>query len=288
MSKMSFRQKCMVAGITVIGTLTITGGFAIYNSINNFIENKKIAEKIDDKISKPYYINIKPVEFTYKLKNTVYGKLENNTEVKPAIAVIEDNSENEFIKGYAKGIYKNKEFSKVYPEIKTVSSIKIWSWKGGKTLDKEKMRHTIRNVVSRLPYLPQSDNMVELILETAAAESDFGIAVKQYSGIAESIFQIEPATWSWCESTLKKISITSWQQLRVFYNKKDTEEFNMINNIPYSIARCATVYYIKCGNQLPHLIKTKEDRALLHKAVYNTVEGKSSVERYITMVEKHL
>ena len=231
------------------------------------------------------------MEFTYKLRLEKQGKIEKEEQIQEQKLEIKNAvlEQNKIISGYAKEIYNNRSYVKKIPEIKNVNTnIEIWSWKGGKTLNQEKMRNTIKNVLSRLTYLPQSEDMVNLILETAAAESDFGYAVKQYNGVAESIFQIEPETWKFCEETLKKVSIRSWQQLRVFYNKKDSEEFNMINNIPYSIARCATVYYIKCGKQLPDLITTKEDRALLHKAVYNTVKGKSTVERYISMVDKHL
>lgn len=135
--------------------------------------------------------------------------------------------------------------------------------------------------------IPVTEEAIELLLLTMAHESKGGEYLKQISGPALGIFQIEPATYNdiW-DNYLKYNQQLSFDALSFTISdtsREDGEE--MIGNLYYATAM-ARLHYYRVEAALPK----REDYAGEHewfwglaayaKRHYNTYLGSASVESY--------
>lgn len=180
-----------------------------------------------------------------------------------------------------KKTYKNRN------ETSIETTIVIWSWKGGNTVKLEQLKQTIIAVQERIS-IPSNEHTTSLILETSAVESSRGIDMIQKGGPARGILQMEPTTERYLKGWLKKYHPSVYKEVVHFYNDKKDEVWNSTYNVPYQIAMSLAYYWHKCGDKLPSLITTREDRARIWKQFYNTYKGKGTIYKYHEKAEKYL
>lgn len=160
-------------------------------------------------------------------------------------------------------------------------------------LDEETMINPgqLRNLVvttlkSLEPEIPYSDAAVELIMLTAAVESNLGTYITQVGGPAKGIFQMEPAT-----------ELDIWKNYLVY---KPTLQAKVLSyrvpacpvkhelewNLVYAIVM-TRIKYLRSPVPMP--ANNKAELARVWKEVYNTRLGKGTVEKaiqkYTDMVE---
>lgn len=166
----------------------------------------------------------------------------------------------------------------------SIPKIIVWSWKGGGTIRKDQLESTILAVLLRLPMVTADQSMVKLLQETAAIESDRGVYVSQLgNGPARGIFQMEintiKDTIAWLNSK------HMYNQVRVFYNKNKSEEWNYQHNVPWQIAMAAAYYVRMAGNNIIKSTANRNDRERVYKKYWNTHKGKSTKEKYFAKAE---
>ncbi|WP_295643181.1 hypothetical protein [uncultured Holdemanella sp.] len=159
--------------------------------------------------------------------------------------------------------------------------IKVWSWKGGKPIKTSLLSSTIYNVMERMSICPTSKEIHDIVLETAAVESLRGQLVKQKYGPALGIYQMEPETREDLLNWLKYRHKDVYNEVMVFWEKKQTAEWNYIHNIPWQTAMCLIKYWYVSGHNLQDLCRDRSSRAALWRMRYNTLKGKGSVHAYI-------
>lgn len=146
-------------------------------------------------------------------------------------------------------------------------------------LDHRQLRELIVDVLKDMePEVPYSDAAVELLMLTAAVESNLGTYIKQINGPAMGIFQMEPATEQdiWKNYLVYKPSLKA-KVLSLKANQSLIKQ-EMRWNLAYAIAM-ARLKYFRSPKPLPK--NNKEDLAKLWKDVYNTHLGKGTVEKAI-------
>lgn len=164
--------------------------------------------------------------------------------------------------------------------------IVVWSWNGGSTIKKEQLESTILAVLLKLPMVTADISMVELLQETAAIESHRGIHITQLNGgPARGIFQMEIKTIQDTLSWMKKNHIEQYRAVRVFWNSKETEEWNYQKNVPWQIAMAASYYWRMAGNDLIKSSLNRDKRERIYKRYWNTHKGRSTKEKYLAMSE---
>jgi len=144
----------------------------------------------------------------------------------------------------------------------------------------EQFRELIVNVLKYLePEIPYSDTAVELLMLTAATESNLGQYLRQVRGPARGVFQMEPRTeqdiWNnylvYNEMLKNKI-----EGLLFIYNHADKGFPDMIGNLPYQIAM-ARVYYWRVPHPLPN--SNPVALATYWKQHYNTHLGAGTINK---------
>ena len=128
-----------------------------------------------------------------------------------------------------------------------------------------------------------SDNVVNMIIETACVESNCGEYIKQIKGPACSIFQIEPNT---AKDIIQNYIVKNKPRLQNFnrlYNANLTLEQNLCTNLMFAVFMCRC-FYLRIKEPIP---STVELRAKYWKKYYNTEKGKGTVEKYIKAVDKY-
>lgn len=159
--------------------------------------------------------------------------------------------------------------------------IRVWSWKGGKPIKTSLLSSTIYNVMERLSICPTSKEIHDIVLETAAVESLRGQLVRQKRGPALGIYQMEPETREDLLNWLKYRHKDVYNEVMVFWEKKQTDEWNYVHNIPWQTAMCLIKYWYVSGHNLQDLCRDRSSRAVLWRIRYNTLKGKGSVQAYI-------
>ncbi len=162
-----------------------------------------------------------------------------------------------------------------------------------KHLDKEFLRKEIFLTLKGTGLYTR--DIHNLLLGTAASESDFGFLNKQVKGPAVGIFQMEPAThndiwehWIGQKPKLKKhVEATMWKNVPKIVQLR--------YNLNYQIIMAAVHYHrinsvTKC---LDHKkFKDQKDYkwwlAWVHKKVYNTKLGKSTTTRYFEKYNEYV
>jgi hypothetical protein len=144
------------------------------------------------------------------------------------------------------------------------------------------------------PEVPYSESAVELLMLTAAAESELGRYIVQVGGPARGIFRMEPETQYdiyinylvYHEGLLHKVNS--------FASDANRYELDSVGNIPFQIVY-ARVYYLRVAERLPEIhylrvdpekggtqriltVRTMHALAKYWKRYYNTPKGKGTVD----------
>ena len=135
--------------------------------------------------------------------------------------------------------------------------------------------------MERMSICPTSKEIHDIVLETAAVESLRGQLVRQKRGPALGIYQMEPETREDLLNWLKYRHKDVYDEVMVFWEKKQTAEWNYIHNIPWQTAMCLIKYWYVSGHNLQDLCRDRSSRAALWRMRYNTLKGKGSVHAYI-------
>lgn len=167
--------------------------------------------------------------------------------------------------------------------------IVVWTWGGGSSVNADQLRQTIAAVHERLSIVPREHSgYVELLMETCATETLLGEIVRQRNGPALGIFQMlrttERDTLAWLKRRFPEV----YAEVRSFYNRRKSAEWNLTKNVPYSTAISTAYYWRRCGDALVDLLETRDNRARVWKKYYNTYLGKGTVSGYIEKSERYL
>lgn len=125
-----------------------------------------------------------------------------------------------------------------------------------------------------------TDEIVDMIVETACVESECGKYIQQINGPACGIFQIEPNTAKDIINNYTNYRPLYKNLLNNYYIKSLTLEQNLCYNLAYQIIICR-MFYLRIKEAIP---STVEERAKYWKKYYNTLLGKGTVELYINKV----
>lgn len=132
------------------------------------------------------------------------------------------------------------------------------------------------------PVIPYSEIAVELLMMTAAHESDLGEYVAQIGGPALGIYQMEPATENDIYRNFLNFRKVTLNTVSDLMNDVAMGE-DLVHNLAYATAM-ARVQYFRDPQALPSGSLSDEStiRELSHyaKRVYNTEAGKASPEDY--------
>jgi hypothetical protein len=134
-------------------------------------------------------------------------------------------------------------------------------------------RDYVRAVLKYLaPEIPYSEHAVELLVLTAAQETQLGNAIRQLKGPAQGFFQIEPATERYLVERLQR---QGGELLRKINSLRLSSPLfdDMVYSLPYACAMARWFYFMKPG---PIPVNTKE-KAEYYKKHYNTELGKATV-----------
>lgn len=270
--------------VIVLLSLILVVCASFWIAYNTSVKNAQLEQKIESSEKKIQNV-VSQLDESHKKEIAILTK-----EFQKQITIaLKKYDEEQKMKAFKSMIASQRSYRFKEYKSEQIDKIRIWSWNGGKTIPIERIEPTVRNVLSRIKYLPNDEGFIRLLLETAATESDFGKFVKQKNnGPAMSIFQIEETTWKDAVWFVNLKCPKFLEEVNLFYEKKKSEEWNRAHNIPWNIARCAMIYYHKLGDQLPKYYGEKEHRAMIYKIYYNSSKGAGSIERFYAKAEEYL
>ena len=145
-------------------------------------------------------------------------------------------------------------------------------------INKDQFRELVRTTLKELePEIPYSKEAEELIMLTAAAESNLGEYLEQVKGPAQGVCQMEPATHDdlWDNYLRYKPEL---QKKILGFGTTGMSEYDLKYNLMYSIAMCR-VLYRRSSTPLPDM--NPVNIAGVWKKVYNTSAGKGTVAKAV-------
>ena len=148
------------------------------------------------------------------------------------------------------------------------------------SLNRKQFEAAIREVLATAPRSIDGDAAVRLLLGTAAQESGFGTYLKQISGPACGVFQIEPTTAEWLEDSARQ----DFKLWLLPFRAGHSIPWALKYHLDYSIAMCR-MRYLKVKEPIPH---TLERQAAYWKQYHNTAQGKGTIEEYISNYKKYI
>lgn len=159
----------------------------------------------------------------------------------------------------------------------------VWRYHtGGESIDPDELRDCVRRVLAYLPHVDTSAERVELLMETAAAESMLGrFNIPGRAKAARGVWQVLPATaedtFSWLRM-MRKTHGDVLDALESLMDRKFSVKENLEWNVPFSCAMAATVYWRMATRGS---IATREDRGRLWLTYYNTPGGGGSMKAWL-------
>lgn len=149
-------------------------------------------------------------------------------------------------------------------------------------MDTTQLEEAIYGIFDRF-NLTFSNHVVDMLIETACAESCCGKYLHQINGPACGIFQIEP-------NTARDI-VSNYIQYRPEYKEVYNQLFiksldlrqNLIYNLAFQIFICR-LFYQRIKEPIPH---NRTLRASYWKKYYNTAKGKGTIKGYLEKVSKY-
>lgn len=128
-----------------------------------------------------------------------------------------------------------------------------------------------------------SEDAVNLLLGTAAQESDFGEYIRQLGGgPARGIFQIEPETFNYLLNYIKSKGIL--ERVKSICNCQNLISDSLEYNLKLSIIFCRLRYYV-INEALPTDLT---GYARYWKKYYNTYLGAGTEEQFINNYKKYV
>ena len=121
-----------------------------------------------------------------------------------------------------------------------------------------------------------------LIAETKAGQFSYTKAAKKYKNYG--IAQMKLTNAEFLKRYIKNVSKHDYNILMNLRNNDKSEEWNLMNNIRYSVALCLIHYYQRDKN-ISKKAHCLEQRAKIWKKHYNTIKGKGTPEKYILRVQ---
>lgn len=121
-----------------------------------------------------------------------------------------------------------------------------------------------------------------LIAETKAGQFSYSKAAKKYKNYG--IAQMKLTNAEFLKRYIKNVSKHDYNILMNLRNNDRSEQWNLMNNVRYSVALCLIHYYQRDKNvsKKAHCL---EQRAKIWKKHYNTIKGKGTPEKYILRVQ---
>ena len=150
----------------------------------------------------------------------------------------------------------------------------------------QQLRQLIWDVLAGYePVIPATRGAVELLVLTAAAESNCGEYLQQEpSHIAQGIFQMEPDTHLWLRQQLLPARFPDLVPYLDSWCAADSPRLalSLTGNICYQIAIARAYYWVKTFtmpevSDKPAVLKIRE-LAMIWKKYWNTFKGKGTVE----------
>jgi hypothetical protein len=129
-----------------------------------------------------------------------------------------------------------------------------------------------------------SPSAVNLLLGTAAQESGFGTYLRQISGPALGVFQMEPATELDIWNNYLKFRPTFRQDLQRVTQVMQPGTGALEWNLAYQIAM-ARVQYLRAPDPLPLDLSSM---AHYWKRFYNTMHGKGTTDEFLTNYHRYV
>ena len=146
--------------------------------------------------------------------------------------------------------------------------------------DPKQLRSYIKDVLwvfsSMLSKQLDTDDVIELLMLTAAHESRLGTYLHQWNGgPARGIFQIELATWSDIWNNYLKHRPTMYAAVKDFESKAP-QDIDMKGNLALQIVM-ARVHYLRVPEAIPSK-KNLYEMALYYKRYWNTYLGAATIK----------
>ena len=126
----------------------------------------------------------------------------------------------------------------------------------------------------------------ELLIGTAAHESQLGTYLAQVGGPALGVFQMEPATWKDLHKTFLYYQKDLYMRINGVVRLDHRQPGDMITDLEYACVMARLRYY-----RVPDPLPAKDDlqaQARYWKQFYNTPMGKGTVEQYIDDYHKYV
>ena len=142
----------------------------------------------------------------------------------------------------------------------------------GKQLTRKELEEVITKTLAYLPHADTWKNVIALLLETAIVESNRGRYTSNKRSSAVGIWQILPSTAEDCHKFLKYYPLL-YKKAMALYDKNQSLKWNLIHNLPYTVAIAYTVYWRKVVG-LNEQCNTLGERGTLWKTHYNTYKDK--------------
>lgn len=150
-------------------------------------------------------------------------------------------------------------------------------------MNQEQLRRLIKETLKEVDeFIPYSENAVELLMLTAAAESNLGEYIYQLNGPARGIFQMEPRTEMdlWDYMSTRRVDIGTWMQHR-FPNGDGL----LTGDLRYQILM-ARIFYWRFPERLPSGTNAYS-MAFYWKKYYNTFEGKGNISKAVEKYRRY-
>ena len=147
-------------------------------------------------------------------------------------------------------------------------------------IEKEQLRKLVNEVLLKMEL--HSDEAVELILGTIAQESTGGRYIRQITGPALGICQMEPTTFKDIVNNYIKYKLDLGRAVMFASGVTALKSEMLEYNLAFSIAMCR-IHYLRVPEGLPSDL---EGYARYWKQYYNTVHGKGTVEEFIANYKK--
>jgi len=152
------------------------------------------------------------------------------------------------------------------------------------SINPTQFREMVKDVLEYMnPVIPYSKAAEELLMLTAAAESQLGTYIRQVKGPALGVFQMEPATTEDIFDRYLSKRPDLLTRVLSFASPQD-EAFDMKYNLGYQTAMCRVFYY-RIPKKLP---ETLPELAGYWKQYYNTHLGKGTVAGALEKYKKYV
>lgn len=179
--------------------------------------------------------------------------------------------------------------NKLEPQILIVETHNKYNISKNQNLYSSKLYTIVDETIQEFDIDIHHRNNLNLIFETLIAETKAGQfsytkAAKKYKNYG--IAQMKLTNAEFLKSYIKNASKHDYNVLMNLRNNNKSEQWNLMNNVRYSVALCLIHYYQRDKNvsKKAHCL---EQRAKIWKKHYNTIKGKGTPEKYISRVQNY-